>query len=345
MSARAGGVSVALATFNGARYLPEQLHSLTLQTRLPFELVASDDGSSDETVQLLEQFAREAPFTVRIVQNEQRLGYADNFLAVASMCTGELVAFCDQDDFWVETKLETCEAEAHRTGAGIVAHSGAVADENLRPTGRLVPQARRRRVVAPERCDPWWDWWGFAMVFRRRLLEVADAEQRVESQFLPGQAPLDHDDWISFLGCVLAPIAFVPEALVLHRRHQDTITETPADVSRVEASQAHGEEWHHAHYRGLERLALERAVFWRRTAPGLSGHEQELALRAAARYDRFADVYRRRQAIYAGSRRSPRVGAIAGMLARGGYRRRNRGGIGLGALAKDIYFTARRAPG
>jgi glycosyltransferase involved in cell wall biosynthesis len=342
MTARVGGVSVALATFNGARYLPEQLRSLALQTRLPFELVARDDGSSDETVQLLEQFAREAPFTVRIVENERRLGYADNFLAAAALCTGELVAFCDQDDFWIETKLEACEAEARRTGAGIVAHSGAVADERLRPTGRLVPRARRRRVAAPERCDPWWDWWGFAMVFRRRLLEVADPEQRVESQFLPGQAPLDHDDWISFLGCSLAPIAFLPEALVLHRRHPDTTTETPADIGKVEASRELGQEWHHARYRDLERMALERAGFWRQTALRLSGLERELALRAAVRYDRFADVYRIRQTLYAEGRRRTRAGRIARMLATGAYRRRTSGGVGLGALAKDAYFTARR---
>lgn len=339
MSRRAGSVSVALATFDGARHLPEQLRSLAAQRRLPYELVVRDDGSSDETVRLLQQFAEEAPFPVRVVENERRLGYAENFLAAAAMCTGELVAFCDQDDFWVDTKLEICEAEARRAGAGIVAHSGALADERLNPSGRLVPHARRRRVVTPERCDPWWDWWGFAMVFQRRLLDVADPGQRVESQFLPGRAPLDHDDWVSFLGCALAPVAFVPDALVLHRRHPDATTETPADISKVEASRERGEEWHHSHYADLERMARERTGFWRETASRLSGVERERALHAAARYGRFADAYRRRQQIYAG-RRTTRAGAVAGMAVKGAYRRRIRGGVGLGALVKDLFFTA-----
>ncbi|MGZ8707323.1 MAG: glycosyltransferase [Gaiellaceae bacterium] len=342
MGGQVGGVSVALATFNGARYLPEQLRSLAAQTRFPHELVARDDGSSDETMQILEQFARDAPFPVRIVQNLRRLGYADNFLAAAALCTGDLIAFCDQDDFWLETKLEACEAEARRTGAAIVAHSGAVADERLCPTGRLVPHARRRRVVAPERSDPWWDWWGYAMVFRRRLLEVADPDQRVESQFLPSRTPLDHDDWIAFLGCALAPIAFIPEALVLHRRHPETTTQTPAQIGRIEASRGLGDEWHHARYGDLARMALERGRFWRQTALRLSGREHDLAVLAAGRFDRFAGAYGIRQTLYAGHRRTLRARTLAAMLASGAYRRRANGGVGLGALAKDAYFTARR---
>lgn len=345
MSTR-GGVSVALATFNGARHLPEQLHSLAAQTRLPRELVARDDGSSDETVDILEQFAREAPFPIQVVRNQHRLGYASNFLAAAELCSGDLVAFCDQDDVWLETKLETCEAAAQRTGAAIVAHSGAVTDEQLRPTGRLNPHARRQRVVAPERSDPWWDWWGFAMVFRRRLLEIADPAQRVESQFLPSRSPLDHDDWIAFLGCALAPIAFIPEALVLHRRHPGTTTETPAETGRIEASRRLSDEWHHARYRDLERMAFERAQFWRETARRLSGREHDLALRAAVRFDRFAAAYGSRETLYAGEhRRAARARRMAAMLLSGAYRRRASGGLGVGALAKDAYFTTRPAGG
>jgi glycosyltransferase involved in cell wall biosynthesis len=339
-----GSVSIALATFNGARYLPEQLRSLAEQTLLPRELVACDDGSADETIEILEQFARDASFPVQVVRNERRLGYADNFLAAAALCTGELVAFCDQDDFWLETKLEACEGEARRTGAAIVAHSGAVADEWLRPTGRRVPHARRRRVVTPGRSDPWWDWWGYAMVFERRLLEVADPGQRVESQFLPAGAPLDHDDWISFLGCALAPIAFIPEALVLHRRHPETITQTPAQTGRIEASRELDDEWHRTRYADLERMALERGRFWRRTAPPLSGREHDLALRAAERYDRSAAAYGIRQKLYASPCRPRRAGTMAAMLATGAYRRRANGGVGLGALAKDAYFAVRPSP-
>jgi glycosyltransferase involved in cell wall biosynthesis len=346
VSAR-GGVSVALATFNGASHLPEQLHSLAAQTRLPRELIACDDGSSDETVQILEQFAREASFPVQIVRNERRLGYADNFLAAAALCTGDLVAFCDQDDVWLATKLAACEAELGRTSAAIVAHSAALADERLRPTGRLVPHARRRRLLAPDQCDPWWYWWGFAMVFERRLLDIADPTKRVESQFLhlPPGSPLDHDDWIAFLGCALGPIAFLPEALVLYRRHPSTASRTPSQMSRIQASRGQDGEWHRAHYANLARLAHERTHFWRRTALERTGREQHLALCAADRFDRFAVAYERRQTLYATGRRAIRARGIAAMLFSGAYRRRANGGLGVGALAKDAYFAMRPARG
>lgn len=67
-------VSVALATYNGARFLEAQLQSLLAQKLLPFERVACDDGSQDDTLVILAEFQQVAPFPVRIVQNAERLG-------------------------------------------------------------------------------------------------------------------------------------------------------------------------------------------------------------------------------------------------------------------------------
>ena len=330
-----------MATYNGERYLAEQLASIAAQTHAAHELVACDDGSTDGTVAVLEEFARSAPFRVRVVRNERRLGYADNFLTAAAMCTGDLIAFCDQDDCWHERKLELCAGEAARTGAVIVAHTGADADEQLRPTGRLLPDARRRRVAGPERADPWWDWWGFAMVFRHRLLRVADPFRRVESQFLTPGSPLDHDDWISFLGCSLGSVAFLPEQLVLHRRHPHTVTQSPAEETRVDVALAHDASWHRERYGLLSRLARERTTFWRELGAGLQGVEATRAQRAAERYGRFALAYDRRQDVYAAQPRTRRGRRVLAMLLGGAYRGRPNGGLGAGALAKDGYFAVR----
>src|SRR4051812_17314881 len=101
-------VSIALATYNGARYLHAQLDSLLAQTLKPEELVVGDDGSNDETLTILKDFALTAPFPTRIQVNAARLGYADNFLATAARCSSPLIAFCDQDDVWMPTKLQRC---------------------------------------------------------------------------------------------------------------------------------------------------------------------------------------------------------------------------------------------
>src|SRR5664280_13480 len=98
-------ISIAMATYNGERFIREQLDSLARQTYLPCELIVSDDGSTDRTLEIVEDFAKSAPFSVRAYRNEQNLGYADNFLKAASLCDGEWIAFCDQDDVWFDNKL------------------------------------------------------------------------------------------------------------------------------------------------------------------------------------------------------------------------------------------------
>jgi glycosyltransferase involved in cell wall biosynthesis len=101
-------VSVALCTYNGARFLDEQLASLAAQTWRPLELVVCDDRSTDSTLAILAKFASTASFPVRIVQNGAWLGYKSNFKKAACLCQGELITFCDQDDIWLPTKLEVC---------------------------------------------------------------------------------------------------------------------------------------------------------------------------------------------------------------------------------------------
>ena len=74
-----------MATYNGARYIRDQLESLSKQTVLPDELVVSDDASSDETLSIVADFAARAPFRVRMERNSHRLGYRANFMRVADL--------------------------------------------------------------------------------------------------------------------------------------------------------------------------------------------------------------------------------------------------------------------
>ena len=80
-------ISIALATFNGSQFLNEQLSSYVSQTVLPDELIVSDDGSQDATLDIIAEFARTAPFPVRIISGEPHLGFADNFFRAARACS------------------------------------------------------------------------------------------------------------------------------------------------------------------------------------------------------------------------------------------------------------------
>ena len=86
-------VSVALATYNGEKYLLEQLNSIKNQNYLPTELVINDDKSSDDTLSVIEYFSKTAPFTIRVCQNERNLGYSGNFNEAISMTSVILPKF------------------------------------------------------------------------------------------------------------------------------------------------------------------------------------------------------------------------------------------------------------
>lgn len=101
-------ISVAMATYNGAQYLSEQLDSLRNQSMLIDEVVICDDKSSDNTVIMLREYIKNYQLEDRwsIYENEQNLGYANNFHKALQLTTGDYIFFCDQDDIWALEKIE-----------------------------------------------------------------------------------------------------------------------------------------------------------------------------------------------------------------------------------------------
>ena len=97
-------ISIAMTTYNGEKYLKEQLDSLYAQTRVPEEIVVCDDRSKDNTVQILEEYHRK--YGLRYFINETNLGVNKNFEKAIRNCTGDYIALCDQDDIWLKTKVE-----------------------------------------------------------------------------------------------------------------------------------------------------------------------------------------------------------------------------------------------
>jgi glycosyltransferase involved in cell wall biosynthesis len=319
--------SIAMATYNGARFLGDQLASISAQSVLPAELVVCDDGSTDATLDVVRDFASSAPFEVRVHRNERRLGVSDNFLLAASLCRGDWIAFCDQDDAWLPRKLQAVgEVVARRPEVVLVAHRAAIADDALRPTGALlhVPAVRRTTFV-PRLALGFWSYpYGFTMTFSARLLRAVPANGRpIES----------HDRWVSVLAGILGETAFLPEALALYRRHGENYSQLhplhgPAHDLR---GAAEGGE--------IDRAAALVDQLWRfldlsAGSAGTGDVEQlreasELYRRMASALALRADLCRR------GERRSWRARRFAELLARGGYAAHRRGGLGWRAAVKD----------
>ena len=97
-------VSIAMATYNGERFLRKQLDSLFSQTRRPDEVVVCDDNSSDGTIDILKEY--KLKYGLRYYVNSSSLGVNRNFFKAIELCTGDYIAICDQDDIWLPNKIE-----------------------------------------------------------------------------------------------------------------------------------------------------------------------------------------------------------------------------------------------
>ena len=100
--------SVVMATYNGEKYLKEQLDSIFCQTKPVDEVIICDDGSKDGTIEIIEKYITEKNLNLswKLIKNKKNLGYADNFHQGLALATGEYIFFADQDDVWCEDKVE-----------------------------------------------------------------------------------------------------------------------------------------------------------------------------------------------------------------------------------------------
>jgi len=212
-------ISVAMCTFNGARFLEPQLESFVAQSRLPDEVVVCDDGSSDDSVAILEAFALRAPFPVHVEVNEVPLGSTKNFEKAIGLCTGDLIATSDQDDVWLPEKLALCEAAFDRDPRlGLVFTDAAIVDEELRPLDYHLWESIHFRRAAQGRLargD------AFAVLLRQWVVTGATAMFRADLRpvLLPIPACWVHDGWIAILAGALAPVGLVQRPTMKYRQH------------------------------------------------------------------------------------------------------------------------------
>lgn len=206
-------ISVALATYNGARHLPAQLASLRTQTWAKLEIVAIDDASSDDTWALLQQAAQRDP-RMRIHRNPHNLGSTANFERAMALCRGDYIAPCDQDDVWHDDKLQTLFGAID--GHTLAYADSALIDEHDKPLGlRLSDRFGMAQGSDPLAFAFWNSVSGHAMLFRRELLSAA----------LPLRGGRFHDWWLAFVAASTGSIVYVPQPLVDYRQHDDTQTD------------------------------------------------------------------------------------------------------------------------
>jgi len=212
--------SVAMCTYNGELYLKEQLLSIAKQTRLPDELIIYDDGSTDATSQIINEFRKTAPFPLKFCQNKENLGATKNFEKAIILCNGEIIALSDQDDVWLPSKLEKLEQVFNNYPlVNYVFSDALVVDEGLSYLGYTM-----------------WDGISFTVNQRKRFKQGYQAEILLKHNVVTGAImmfcakcrdwilPIPnqwiHDAWIALLLSAGGNRStLVDEPLVKYRQH------------------------------------------------------------------------------------------------------------------------------
>jgi glycosyltransferase involved in cell wall biosynthesis len=226
-------ISIAMALYNGERFVLEQLESFVRQTRLPDELVISDDCSGDRGVEIAREFAARAPFPVRILINDENGGCSKNFERAIAACTGDLIFISDWDDVWEPSKLMVTERAFEQwPKAGIVISGFQRVDENLSPTAL----GADRSVLWKVMCKPWSSTAAFAngKAFNHQL-PVGGCRVAFRAKYKPLILPfpdnaefrrMSYDAFIvwAIVGSGSAGVLMLSDKLLLYRRHAAEMT-------------------------------------------------------------------------------------------------------------------------
>lgn len=336
-------ISIAMATYNGARYVREQLESFARQSHPPFELVVCDDGSTDDTVSIVKGFARHARFKVSVHHNDVNLGFADNFLKCASLCTGNWISFSDQDDVWLENKLTRVAETIEMSGKqlALVCHSALLANDGLQLTGRRIPDYRTRKTARRGRqhgfiCIP-----GFTITFRAALLEGIDSTCRPRDYLDRRDVALSHDKWIPLLANLIGETIYLPDNLAIYRRHNLALSgayDAQSAADRIDKALRVSQD----HYKFQVEVAADCARSLYQLAADSSDQSRRSALLdGARRYERLSHVCALRQRIYCSSTRYERLKSIGRLAGAGGYWGNRFAAYGTLSFGKDLYCAIR----
>ena len=214
-------VTILLATLNGEDYLKAQLESIAAQTYENWQLVVGDDGSTDGTISILEEFSKQYPEQVTIIKNDPPQGSAkDNFISLIQNSYGPYFMFCDQDDIWAVDKVSRqyqaimCLQERYGAMTPLLVHSDL----------QLIDE--RRQTIA----DSFWQVRHFDLAQERQNYLLTNTVSGCASVFNRAAAtkafPLpvsvaEHDRWLALVCAWFGRIESLSDALVAYRQHND----------------------------------------------------------------------------------------------------------------------------
>lgn len=218
-------VSIALCTFNGEKFIAEQLQSIITQTVMPDEIIVCDDCSQDSTVDIVRNVLEDYKGRWQLVCNQKNLGYRKNFEKAIGLCQGDIIFLSDQDDVWDANKISIMKPVFDDPKVVLAFHDAELVDERLRALApsfwetmhfdsKLFKKGDFRHIFAHNVMQ------GAACCFRKKLYQKA----------IPFSEGGVHDEWLLLIGLCEGTVIPVKKTLLQYRQAQNAIGGMPVTV-------------------------------------------------------------------------------------------------------------------
>lgn len=210
-------ISVAMTTYNGARYLKEQLDSILTQTEEDFELIICDDCSSDDTIKILSEYAKNDS-RIHFFKNEENLGFTKNFEKVISKCNGNYIALSDQDDIWLPNHLSILLNFLKAGDYSLVGGNALLVDSDNNDFGcKFINNSN-----LPEKREDFEKMILYRNVFQGAAL-LFDKEILKKALPFPDNMKY-HDWWLALIASEIKGIGYIDEPVLRYRQHGNNVT-------------------------------------------------------------------------------------------------------------------------
>jgi glycosyltransferase involved in cell wall biosynthesis len=208
-------ISVVLCSYNGEKFIEEQIDSVVNQTYSNLELIISDDASTDSTPAILRRY--ESNSKVKLHFQNENIGPTNNFEFAIRQASGEYIACSDQDDIWLPEKIERLHAAIE--DSSLIYSDSELVDENGNKLNKKISDLRNMysghrttgfifsNVV-----------WGHALMITRKILP----------SILPIPIGIPHDIWMAYKAATITGVKYLDQPLTLYRQHPTTATTTIA---------------------------------------------------------------------------------------------------------------------
>lgn len=217
-------VSIVLCTYNGKKYIKEQLDSVLQQIYQPYEIIIQDDGSTDGTMNILYEYAAKYP-SIKVSTNKGPRGVNSNFFSAINSTQGDFIAICDQDDIWMPDKISSqIEAICGEEKMMCICRSIPFSNETGKDMSYDIRKPNCNLIRLLYASMP-----GHCMLFRRDLLKHIPSQEELEEDIYKWTL---YDVILGMTAAALDSIVFLDKFLVRQRRHEKAASFITQDKHR-----------------------------------------------------------------------------------------------------------------